>query len=79
MSSTIEVKGKHFIYTAQLIKGSRDKYIVRRGKNVNGEFVEYADLFATDEERKPRTFHTEKEARDYLSTLAKVQDERRKG
>ena len=77
MSSTIEIKGKHFIYTAQLIKGSKDKYIIRRGKNIDGEFIEYSNMFATDEDIKPKTFKSREDARAYLVTLAKVQDARK--
>lgn len=74
-TDVIEVKGKHFIFTAHKLEGSANRYIIRRGKNVDGEFVEYSNMFETAEDRKPRTFKNRSDVVTYLKTLANLQDE----
>ena len=71
MNKIIEEKGKAFIYRA--VKVSDNAYIILRGKNINGEFVEYSNMFASPEDRKAKHFKNEKEAEKYIKALAMLE------
>ena len=73
-NEVIEAAGKFFIYRAQPLPGLKNKYMILRGKNINGEFVEYSNMFANKEDRQAKTFKSPKEAAAYIKTLARLEN-----